>query len=254
MRIKILKNNPLLQYLNDNEIEQLDEAFKIESFDDKDYVIKQGDTGDKFYIIREGKCKVTKTVEKDDGKCEEKIRTLSAEEGSYFGELALLHEEKRSANVIAVGELTCFVLDRNSFNKLLGSLKDIMAQHSVIRTLKQVPLFQSLSQKDLEKMAQAFHNRQYKRGEHIIEQGAASTEFFVINQGTVTVTKTKEDGSVVELGKCGVGDYFGEIGLVSDRPRTANITAIGDVEVFVLGSKEFSLLFNPLFVYLYKFY
>ncbi|RXG71318.1 cGMP-dependent protein kinase, isozyme 1 [Armadillidium vulgare] len=86
------------------------------------YIIRQGTSGDTFYIIRSGKVKVTQRVK---GKSEEQVvRVL--EKGSCFGEQALLKEECRTANVIAMSPgVECLTLDRNSFIQLIGEISEL---------------------------------------------------------------------------------------------------------------------------------
>lgn len=243
-RVKALRSIAILQYLTESELEQLDEAFVEETYKDS-YIIKQGENGDQFFILKEGKCRVTVNVTRDGRPYEEEKCILKADEGAYFGELALLSQDKRSANVIALGEVTCFVLDRHSFIKLLGPLRDIMNQHSVMRVLKRIPLFRNLSQKELESMAQAFTSRRYQPGEYVITEGTPAKEFFIISEGTVTITKTN-NGQTVTLGHSGVGDHLGEVGLITNELRTANAIADTTVDVFILGSDEFQKLCAPI--------
>lgn len=248
-RLKALLSIPLLQYLSYQELEQLDEAFVLETYTSGSYIIRQGEIGDKFYILHGGICDVTKTVDKDGQAIEQFIRKIE-DEGSYFGELALYSQDKRTANVIAVTTVTCYTLDRQSFIKLFGPLKDIMGQHSVTRTLRSVPLFRSLSNTEIESLAHALRRRKYVKGEYLIEEGTAGNEFFIISEGCVNITKNTSNGQI-GIGKCGNGSYLGEIALVTNDLRTANAIAETEVDVFVLGAKEFSTLFAPILVYIY---
>merc|ERR1719365_12723 len=85
------------------------------TYKEGDYIIRQGAVGDTFFIISQGRVKVTK---KESGSSEEKfIRTLH--KGDFFGEKALSGEEVRTANIIAdtgdpEGEVKCLVIDRDS--------------------------------------------------------------------------------------------------------------------------------------------
>ena len=74
---------------------KLADAVKAEQYKNGDYVIKEGDSGNVFYFIEEGKAIATKVI---DGK-EKEVK--SYEPGEYFGELALLRNEPRAANIIA---------------------------------------------------------------------------------------------------------------------------------------------------------
>lgn len=86
--------------------------------------LKQGDPGDKFYIVEEGALKATKEM---DG-AEKTVLEYKA--GDYFGELALLKNQPRAANVIAVSDCSVLTLDRKTFNKMLGPLQDLLNEKS----------------------------------------------------------------------------------------------------------------------------
>src|SRR5581483_6154297 len=89
-------------------------------------------------------------------------------------------------------------------------------------TLKKVPLFESLDDKELERVARGMVERRFKAGDKLTEQGASGAGFFVIEEGTADVSVDGEAKRTV-----GPGDYFGEIALLTDssRTRTATITA-----------------------------
>ena len=77
-----------------------------EKFADGEFLFRQGDEGDKLYIIQSGKVSVHCTVDGADSQ----IDLLS--DGQYFGERALLKREPRMASTKAVGALTCFSLTK----------------------------------------------------------------------------------------------------------------------------------------------
>ncbi|GFX00400.1 cGMP-dependent protein kinase, isozyme 1 [Trichonephila clavipes] len=93
-----------------------------------EYIIRQGETGDTFFIISNGQVHVTQKVVTDDGLyAEEEIRCLGR--GEYFGEQALLREERRTANVIAMDPgVECLTLNRESFNQLIGDLQELQTK------------------------------------------------------------------------------------------------------------------------------
>lgn len=79
------------------ELTQISDALKTVSFRPGDYVIKEGEMGDVFYMIEEGEAEATKTLEA--GKPAEIVKNYHADE--YFGELALIKGEPRAANIVA---------------------------------------------------------------------------------------------------------------------------------------------------------
>lgn len=86
------------------------------------YIIRQGASGDTFFLISQGTVKVTQRI--PGNQVEEEIRSLSR--GDYFGEQALINEDKRTANIVAMAPgVECLTLDRESFTQLIGDLCEL---------------------------------------------------------------------------------------------------------------------------------
>jgi cAMP-dependent protein kinase regulator len=119
-RVEILSN------MDPYERGQLADALKVESYNDGDIIIREGDQGDTFFIVEEGTAKATKTIHA--GQPPQEVKSYHA--GDYFGELALLKNEPRAANVVATSSLKCVALDRHSFKRLLGPLDNILKREA----------------------------------------------------------------------------------------------------------------------------
>ncbi len=120
-----LKSVKILQSMDHYERSKICDAIKEERFESGQFVIKEGEQGNIFYIIVEGEATATKTIEA--GKPPKEV--MHYKPGDYFGELALLKNEPRAANVIAKGKLKVVSLERNSFKRLLGPLDDILKRN-----------------------------------------------------------------------------------------------------------------------------
>nr|XP_045598842.1 cGMP-dependent protein kinase, isozyme 1-like [Procambarus clarkii] len=120
--IHFLSSVPLLHNLNRDHLTKIADALEVDFYAPGTYIIRQGTSGDSFYILRSGKVRVTQRIPgKSD---EEEIRVL--QKGSYFGEQALLREECRTASVIAMAPgVECLTLDRESFIQLIGDLSEL---------------------------------------------------------------------------------------------------------------------------------
>jgi CRP-like cAMP-binding protein len=103
--------------------------------------------------------------------------------------------------------------------------------------LKRVPLFQGLSDKDLDSIARSFTERPFQAGRELTSEGSGGVGFFVIESGEATVTI---DG--VERRTLGPGDYFGELALIDGGSRTATITAATDGKAYGLTAWDFKPL------------
>ncbi|HUK45061.1 MAG TPA: cyclic nucleotide-binding domain-containing protein [Gaiellaceae bacterium] len=89
-----------------------------------------------------------------------------------------------------------------------------------IELLRGVPLFADLKPKELKHIAEAMTERRVEPGQDIAVEGKQGVGFFVIESGTARVTIAGESKRIL-----GPGDYFGEIALIVDTPRTATVTA-----------------------------
>jgi CRP/FNR family transcriptional regulator len=100
--------------------------------------------------------------------------------------------------------------------------------------LRHVPLFSDLRGKELKRIGQAMKEKRASPGETLTEEGKKGVGFFVIESGTARVTV---DGA--ERRTLGPGDYFGEIALISDLPRTATVTAETPIRCWGLAPWDF---------------
>jgi tRNA A-37 threonylcarbamoyl transferase component Bud32 len=96
-------------------------SLERESFEPGETIIRQGNTGDNFYIIADGEVGVFRTG--DNGR-DQKLPVLKA--GGYFGEKALLKEDTRQASCMAESKVVCLTLGREDFIDMMGSFDDIV--------------------------------------------------------------------------------------------------------------------------------
>ena len=121
-----LKNVEILSTIDSYEIMQISDAIKSATYKKGDYIIKEGEIGDIFYILEEGECVATKTLEP--GKPETVIKDYGV--GGYFGERALIKGEPRAANIIVKSdEAKVISLDRTSFKRLLGPIEELLKRN-----------------------------------------------------------------------------------------------------------------------------
>ncbi len=104
---------------------KLADSFKDESYKAGQYIIKEGEEGAVFYIIESGECIATKQLASSNAATEVKQYKV----GDYFGEIALLKNEPRAANVLAKTDCTVVCMDRHSFKRLMGPLEELLKRN-----------------------------------------------------------------------------------------------------------------------------
>ena len=105
------------------------------------------------------------------------------------------------------------------------------------KLLAAVPLFAGLSKKQLAEVASIAEELDFKAGKQLIREGAPDRNFFIVLEGSAEVTRK---GKTLATRKA--GDFFGEIALVSDRPRMATVTTLEPSVVLVVTETRFRRL------------
>jgi CRP-like cAMP-binding protein len=106
-----------------------------------------------------------------------------------------------------------------------------------VTVLAEVPLFRNLSRRHLKRVASLVRRRRYGPGTSIVRAGDAGTAFFVLVDGTARVVPPK--GRSRRLGS---GDFFGEMALLDDSPRSADVVADSEVLVMTISRSAFGKL------------
>lgn len=241
-RCEFLKNCKFLDPLSNEQIGKVAGALDTLIYEDGDYIIKQGDHGDSFYIIEEGTVRCTQV--KASGR---EIDLITLKAGDYFGEMALMLNDARHANCISVGKTRCLSLSRKKFDILLGSVQELLARKMRIRILQSVPLLAKLPESKLMRLSSVMRVQAFKNGAYIIRQGEEGSRFYIINEGEVRCTRLnpgsdKED----ELVRLSAQEFFGERALITDEVRKANVIACGPVECLVLERGSFQSLLTEV--------
>jgi len=202
-------------------------------------VVRQGDPGDRFYVVEAGTADVLV-----DGFC-----VGSVAPGGSFGERALLRDSARTATIRAREPMQLLALSREDFLTALtgqAAASSTAAPRAPTGTgewtrreraavLARLGLFSHLDSGTLRQLADESDLDRWPAGAAIIGQGEEGDRFFVLLEGTATVTV---DGRAV--GELQPGDQFGEIALLHGVPRTAGVTAASPVATLSLPRGAFA--------------
>lgn len=104
--------------------------------------------------------------------------------------------------------------------------------------LAKVPLFRGLKERQLERLAGRFVSRSYQAGQDIVTQGHGGAGLFIVVSGTAEALHVRTDGSKAVVNTFGPTDFFGEMALLDDEPRTASVVTTQDTECLVLSQWE----------------
>jgi CRP-like cAMP-binding protein len=107
-------------------------------------------------------------------------------------------------------------------------------------TLRQVPLFSTLSQRQRRRLGKDFRERTFRSGTTILREGEMSgVDFFVLVEGEASVTVGGK-----EVGRLRPGDHFGELALIAERERLATVTAVEPVRCLAMAMWHFRKFVN----------
>ncbi|KAF1776373.1 Cyclic nucleotide-binding-like [Phytophthora cactorum] len=254
----LTKNNWLFRQLTQAQKDDIFTVMERISVREGDMVIRQGDPGDKFYIVECGDYQVS--VRGDDGGPESIVHTYTQPsvnpdhcgdlQPASFGELALMHNSPRSSSVKALSAGVLWAIDCRAFRRVF-----IKAPTSVlVQTLKKVDVLKTLTKAQLERLANNLTEVVYHDGDYIINQGDVGDTFYVIQEGAVICTIWEDDPTagpgkkrtsreVLRLKK---NQYFGERALLNDAPRAANVISVGRTKLLQVGRREFEEVLGSL--------
>src|SRR5258706_16242319 len=105
--------------------------------------------------------------------------------------------------------------------------------------LRTVPLFAGFTEDQLRLLATAVNRRNVPRGTVVIVEGDPTDSLYIIISGRLKVMMSDAEGKEVILAMLGPGEYFGEMGLIDDEPRSATVVAIEPCELLYIAKRDF---------------
>jgi cAMP-dependent protein kinase regulator len=235
-----ISKNFLFSSLDKTQIDLVIDTMREMKFKPGQNLITQGDTGDFFYVVDDGvaECFVKK------GKDDAPIKVKVYNHGESFGELALMYNCPRAATITAKTNVTAWAMERVPFRRILCETTS-QRRVSYEGFLESIPLLSSLDRYERAKISDALVEKTFTQGEQVIKMGDAGDNFYIIEDGEAAATKPNNKGKEVELMKYSRGSYFGELALLQDVPRAANVTALTDLKTIFLDRAAFVRLLGP---------
>ena len=169
----------------------------------------------------------------------------SLKDGDFFGEVALIYSTPRTASIRSTTPSTIYVLKKQHFQQLLSTstaaeeIKRVaecrFKNHILHNLVKKVPLFADSDSDFITDLVECLDAQFVTPGQKVIREDEGGDEMYFVVRGVLSTQICGEEVHVLRD-----GDFFGEIALCYDTPRTATITSIGDSELFVLYKDEFT--------------
>lgn len=211
----------LFNSLDEKDLQTVINAMEEKKFLTGDTVIKQGDNGDVLYVIESGELDCFKVFNEEEG--EKYLKTYYS--GEAFGELALLYNAPRAATIRAKSDSVLWLLDRETFNHIVKDAA--MKKRAKYETfLKSVNILSSIDSYELGQIADALKIEKVKAGDTIIKMNDIGDNFYIIEEGSAYASKQLNDGEEeVNVKDYNPGDYFGELALIKNDLRAANVIA-----------------------------
>jgi cGMP-dependent protein kinase len=155
--------------------------------------------------------------------------------GALFGELALLYDAARAASVVAMSDAVVWRVGRREF-KFAVRLAAKKSRATISETLSKVEILTNLGTEQIAAITSALERLPFAAGEQIIHQGDAGDIFYIIESGSVTCTDQNGRSADISLP---AGSYFGELALLTAKPRQRSVIANEDTVCLALDRASF---------------
>jgi len=116
-----------------------------------------------------------------------------------------------------------------------------MSVSSPQQLLNKIPLFNSLSDSDLESLSESVRLQSLKKGQTLFRKGDEGSSLYIIKQGTIKIVLPSRLGDEVIVTIFSEGDFFGEMALFDGKPRSADALAMESTKIYMLNRNDFLL-------------
>jgi len=236
LKRELLRDINFLKDMEESDLNKLAENLRPLTFSKGELLVRKGDEGDMFYVLQEGKVRVTDIVA--GGK---NYDDVELGKGEYFGERALVMKEPRAANITALTDGIALCVDSDTFKDVMGNLGQLVMKSSDRRRLLGIDCFSKsqLEEDDITALVDRIKDEQLVPGRTIFNQGEKTpATLYIVRKGKVTLNKKGDKGYPKVIS---VGGYFGDNFLMIDTKRktaggmaTADYSAeVGDEDCIV---------------------
>ncbi|MDX8397555.1 MAG: cyclic nucleotide-binding domain-containing protein [Mariprofundaceae bacterium] len=239
-----LERTPLLSELSGDDFESFMDSLSLRHFSLGESIFDEGVAGDYLYLIGMGAVRLEMLLES--GEC---CVLSHLGEGDFFGEWAFMSRGSHKDKAIAESDVSILMVDRGTFDEWVKKHPNMQAivesfyrQRVLDRILALTPIFKGVPDDARIALADKFQLHSFSKGDEVVREGEAGQSCFLIRSGCVKILTTdmQDGGKQVTLGVMGENSFFGEVALLTDKPRTATVLAQEDLEVMELSRQDFN--------------
>lgn len=239
-----LGNTPLLSGMSGEHLDSFINSLQLRHVEAGGSIYKAGEPGEHLYLIGMGQVSLTAT----DAQGRKKVFS-HLKEGDFFGERAFMSRVAHKDEALAESECSILVVDRATFDawvaehpEMRTTVEEFYRERVLARVLAITPIFEGVPTEARLALADKFTLRTFEDNDVIMRAGEVGDTFYLIRSGRVELIVSSPDGDEVLNATLGEGEFFGEVALLTGRPRTATIHARGPVELMELSRADFDVL------------
>lgn len=276
-----LSNIPFLKDVKESKLSVLATMCRFEALDKEQIVFEENSPGDKLYILLNGLATVLapqwignasalqQSFEWGSDRGDDKVVVADLKSGDYFGETAMFVNINRTCTVLTKQKCLLVSVEKMIFENFCAvcpikdKMKSVMKERMVAKLSSLgIPFLVGIPTETLGSLTDLIEIHEIQHEEVIFVEGQQGDRFYIIVHGEVKVETTSRSQSEDEskssinsddkatsssissvLGVLSAGNYFGEMALVSESPRSATVSAVGKTILLSLGKETFQRIF-----------
>lgn len=281
-----LEKIPFLQDLKASKLSVLATMCQYEAMDSDCTVFEENAVANKFYILLSGKATVlapqwvgsSSLLQQSlewgnyDDRSSSSIIVAGLKSGDYFGETSLFVNTNRTCTIRTTEKCLFISVGKKTFEnfcavcpQLKEKMREVMKQRMVSKLSSLgIPFLDGIPPSSMQLLTDQVEVQDYNEGEIIFSEGDVGNRFYIVVHGGVKVEKVERNeplsvhdnldhigitrtDSTRNLGILKAGNYFGEMALVSDTPRSATVTSVDKTILLSVDKDSFRTIFanNP---------
>lgn len=248
----MLPSIPLFSELDANVFIELTERMVLHQAVAGEVIIEEGAKAHSIYSIIQGSVRVVRGL----GSSNE-VLLANLNDGAFFGEMALLTDEARTASVVATRDTLLFEISKTLIDDIIEQhphVRQVLSRFHRNRLLTNLlctcPIFFPFSKKEKKELVQCFQSKAVPPDSVLITHKEQGDGLHILLSGECDVISTEKGHYKTKLAKLHAGDIFGEMSLLGEQPASASVVSRTPCIVLRMPKKRFEELIAvyPLFL------